>query len=202
MAAIDTLRLNLRRVDNLIRLYTVNRTAGAGRKDTKTTDLLRAAVVVLHASMEDYLRSLRIAHFDAMTAEQVACIPLVSPDGNPDKGVKKFTFKELYRHKERTVGDLMRESLEENLEAFSSYSDVGQVITTLQTLGINDEALSQEDRSILQEMIKRRHNIVHKADRNQQRGQGNYRTKSIGPKTVESYVGAVKALVRSFGEEV
>jgi hypothetical protein len=60
---------NLKRVDNLISLYGP---AVVGRRKVHDTDVLRAALVLLHAGMEDYLRSLlawKIDTFDTDTTQ-------------------------------------------------------------------------------------------------------------------------------------
>ena len=49
----DRLTINLRRVRNLIARYPAT---GSGRRSVEDSDLLRAAVVLLHATLEDVVR--------------------------------------------------------------------------------------------------------------------------------------------------
>jgi hypothetical protein len=48
---------NLERVDHLVALYDTA-TTGPGRRPVDKSDILRSAVVFLHATLEDFLRSL------------------------------------------------------------------------------------------------------------------------------------------------
>ena len=56
---------NLGRVENLVSLYGP---ATPGRRKVKDSDLLRGAVVLLHAGLEDYLRSLMVWKIDSYDA--------------------------------------------------------------------------------------------------------------------------------------
>ena len=49
---------NLDRVRNLVSLYSSSVGVGQGRRTVQDADILRAAVVLLHATLEDLLRSL------------------------------------------------------------------------------------------------------------------------------------------------
>ena len=50
----------------------------------------------------------------------------------------------------------------------------------------------------LESMMKRRHWIVHRADRNQAQGQGQFAAQSLHPNTVKAWTTAVE----SFGQAV
>ena len=67
---------NLDRVRNLVNLYSASFGKGQGRRPGPDADILRAAVVLLHATLEDLLRSL---------AEWK--IPTASRSGNPCEGL-------------------------------------------------------------------------------------------------------------------
>jgi hypothetical protein len=47
----------------------------------------------------------------------------------------------------------------------------------------------------LAEMMKRRHQIVHQADRNEKTGRGQYQAQSLSTTSVKNWVDAVEAFV-------
>ena len=52
--------LNLQRVRKLVQVYRDLAGPGSGRRPVETVDLLRSAVVFLHAALEDVLRTLLV----------------------------------------------------------------------------------------------------------------------------------------------
>ena len=186
---------NIERVENLVSLYGKK---GPGRKNAKDTDILRAAVVLLHASMEDFLRSLlisRIDHFDNKTLNK---FPL---SGQSGKAPQKFLLGNLADHRGKTVDELIVDAVTVYLEKFSSFNNLGDIKNALNQCGIEKRIVEGHDFGVLPDMISRRHNIVHKADRNENiGGQGNHRVNSVGVHTLNNYVAAVKAL-KGFIEE-
>lgn len=191
---IELLNANLARVENLISRYGPPR---RGRKTVNETDILRAALVLLHASMEDFLRSLLIWRAPDSNREVIDTYPLA---GTGKKHPERFYLGSLVAHREKTVADLIRLSVTEYLEAFSSFNDIGDVKRALRTCGVDHQAVEDNDFSNLPAMIARRHIIVHKADRNNvQQGQGNHRTKSIDIGHLNNYIAAVK-LLRDFAD--
>lgn len=188
---------NLDRVENLVSLYGP---VTPGRRKVQDTDILRAALVLLHASMEDYLRSLlawKIETFDQETLNNYGF-----PNGNK-RPPTKITLGELAAHRGKSVNDLITEAIEAHLEEFQSFNDLGEVKKALKQCGIGNGTVDARDFSDLPDMIARRHNIVHKADRNDVvGGQGNHRTKSLGRPAVERYVQSVKSLRDFVTEEL
>jgi hypothetical protein len=185
----DLLDENLGRVDNLVSLYGE---PTPGRRKVHDTDLLRAALVLLHASMEDYLRSLllwKIGEFDEEALNKYGF-----PNGTK-RPPTKITLGELSAHRGKTVDDLIEDAVKSHLEEFQSFNDLGEVKRALKQCGIGHEEVEDFNFGELPAMISRRHNIVHKADRNDAAGgQGNHKTKSISKPTVVNYVQAVKEL--------
>ena len=180
---------NLKRVENLVSIYGP---ATPGRRKVHDTDLLRAALVLLHASLEDYLRSLlewKIETFDKDTLNQYGF-----PTGKK-RPPSKVTLGELSEYKGKSVDELISEAVQFHLENFQSFNDLGEVKQALKQCGIDHATVDARNYGDLPEMISRRHNIVHKADRNEVvGGQGNHRTKSIGSATVRNYLQSVKGL--------
>ena len=86
------LTYNLKRVENLVSIYENHPDAqGQGRKPAELLDILRAGVVLLHASLEDVLR--KIAYWKLPSANPTVLdnIPLVGLGPIP----KKFLLGEL-----------------------------------------------------------------------------------------------------------
>ena len=94
-----------------------------------------------------------------------------------------------------TVGDLIQQSVAEELMEYASFNDVGQVKQALKSSGCQAAIIEALDHGALATMIARRHNIVHRADRNENDGgQGNHKYKSIEVSQIERYLTAVKAI--------
>jgi len=73
-------RANLARVDDLIDLYETIALVVPGKKLTKASDILRAAVVLLHATLKDLLRSLAGWKLPASPAASLRQVPLAGTD--------------------------------------------------------------------------------------------------------------------------
>ena len=57
--AYETYQINIKRAKNFINLYNIaTENQGRGRNNTQTTDILRAGVVFLHSTLEEYLRTI------------------------------------------------------------------------------------------------------------------------------------------------
>ena len=192
---LDRIDSNLSRVSNLVELY---KPSGQGRQPTQKTDILRAALVLLHASLEDFLRSLMVSkasQFDKVTLDK---FPLL---GSRNRNAQKFTLGELLAHREKSVEKLLTASVEDNLQKYGSYNDLGEVKDVLIKCGASPANVNDFDFGELPQMFARRHRIVHHADRNETLGgQGNHTIATIRPSTLERYIGSVRSL-RDFAAE-
>jgi hypothetical protein len=101
---------NLDRVKHLVDVYQAA-ASGPGRRNVGTTDVLRAAVVFLHATLEDLLRSLLEWKLPGAAAEHLRDIPLEGKEART-----KFTLDELAAHRGKTVDDLIARSVYASLE--------------------------------------------------------------------------------------
>ena len=180
---------NLDRVANLISLYGP---PVQGRRKVADTDLLRAAIVLLHAGLEEYLRSLLILGIDSYSPEILNRYSF--PNGNR-RGEAKISLGQLASYRGKKVGAVIRDVVKEHLEQFQTFNDIGDVKTALRQLGIPRGIVEAHDFSSLPEMIVRRHQIVHRADRNDvQGGQGNHKVAPIGLPKVQSYVASFSSM--------
>jgi HEPN superfamily RiboL-PSP-like protein len=156
IAAESTVALEpyLRRcVENLYRVGLLVGTA----VEPAAGDILRSAVVFLHASMEDCLRSVVAAYLPLAGEETLNRVPLVGTSRRPEK----FLLGALLRHRDLIVADIISRSVAEysrNL-TFNSTSEIVAHLDSLGFIVVPRDLLPKLD-----SMISRRHRIVHRAD--------------------------------------
>jgi hypothetical protein len=167
------------------------------------SDMLRAAVVLSHAALEDLVRSLievRLPHGDAALLQM---IPMIDAEEKPKPA---FDLRDLAGHRGHTVSEVIRQSVVAYLSRVT-YNNVGQVAQALDQIGLPRTLLPAHG-SNLAAMMNRRHHIVHRADRNDgEAGSDIYRI--IETSTAETWVRTVEnfgsSLLRPFfpglGEE-
>jgi hypothetical protein len=182
---------NLDRVKRMLRTYESSVGKGKGRRSVAQTDILRAAVVLLHASLEDLLRSLCEWKMPGANPEAFAEVPLVGT-----RGKTRFGLQELALFRGQTVDAIITESIVEFLEK-SSFNHPGDVKSALEKIGV-DPTIVTEPASDLAAMMSRRHWIAHRADRNTQRGSGHQAVISLSSTMVSRWV----TTVETFGREL
>jgi hypothetical protein len=175
---------NLERVRHLVDVYQ-GAAAGPGRRPVETTDVLRAAVVFLHATLEDLLRSLLEWKLPLAAAAHLKDVPLAGK-----KPRSTFTLDDLAPFRGTSVDDLIARSVLENLER-SNFNDPGEVEGVLERIGL-PKVLLDPYRDKLGPMMKRRHWIVHRADRNTATGRGHHAAHALQQETVEVWSEALK----------
>ena len=177
---------NLGRVNNLARIYASKLTPVAqGRKPLGSTDILRAAVVFLHATVEEFLRGLLEWRLPEQSEAVLNLVPLV---GSGSERAEKFLLGRLAAHRDKTVEALIRESVSGSLMR-SNFNSVAEVVSTLASVGL-DKTPCEPFFAELTALMERRHQIVHRADRNPQHGQGHHQVSSIGRHHVQEWAGA------------
>jgi hypothetical protein len=122
-------------------------------------DVCRSSVVFLHAALEDYLRSVGNHRLPFASKEVINEIPLVSLEGvHPNK----FLLGELLPYRNIVVGEVVAESVKKHLlrRSFTSYDEVRSFIAKIQL----DSAPFEQYRDAIDQMMKRRHKIVHESD--------------------------------------
>ncbi len=152
-------------------------------------EILRISVVFIHASLEDFLREFVRIRFKENPLKIIDEVPLVgfSPISRP----LKFSLKNLIKHKRKTVEGLINESIDEYLDRIS-FNSTTDIANALKKSGIDISKLRKYF-SQLNEMIERRHRIVHRADRIGI--PGNTELCSINSTSVEDWVKAVCAFI-------
>jgi hypothetical protein len=143
-------------------------------------DILRAVVVLTHAYVEDLLRTVASVFLPAASEGALDVVPL---SGLGDRGrAEKFALGKLASHRGKTVDDLIQESVSEYLDRVS-FNNVTEMISFIKGLGFRLPTKKEEWQSdfgvewpeivtdkrgtlaVLDEMIRRRHHIVHQADK-------------------------------------
>ena len=122
-------------------------------------EILRAAVVLIHAQLEDFLRTIA---GNLLPQASEACLDEV-PLLGLGKEKKKFYLGKLAEHRGKSVDDLLRESVVEHLKR-TTYSSTEEIGNLLKDLGF-DPSQHNKNFPMIQRMIERRHQIAHRADR-------------------------------------
>lgn len=184
----ENLDENLARVERLLQTYEEHPEAqGAGRKSAELLDILRAAVVLLHASLEDVLRSTARWKLPSAPAATLNEIPLSGHGPNP----KKFYLGDLAAFRGKTVDAVFDESVAAHLEQ-SNYNSTAEISALLSGIGI-DVTRVNAPFTTLQSLMERRHQIVHRADRKPAvMGRGDHRVRGINRGTVRQWINAVR----------
>lgn len=185
-------RDNLGRVNTLIQSATVRR----GRPSPSDADRLRAAVVFLHATLEDLLRSNLEERWHLAPADKLS--ELRFPRPGSDKPKDKLSVAELAEHRGRTVSEVIQEAAAEHLKT-RTFNHPGDIQTALDQAGYdNGQSLLNPYRANLAAMMSRRHHIVHRADRNEVSGRGQHNERPISRQTLTVWYTAVA----DFGKEL
>jgi hypothetical protein len=138
--------------------------------------------------MEDVLRSLAYWKLPAAAPEVLAEIPL--------KGgtAIKFTLGTLSAFRGKSVEDVIKESTDSSLER-SNYNNGTEVVSLLQSIGVETTSLAGH-MAELENTMKRRHKIVHRADENENPGRGRFRVETISPSTLDAWVSNTEAFIQ------
>ena len=153
-------------------------------------DVLRSAVVLMHAALEDVLRTMARGTL-LLASPEVLEKTKISLKGL-GRG-EKFSLWQLAEYRGKTVDDLIHDSVEADLRQ-TSYNSTGDIAKLLGLLGI-DPAPYELYFSTLEAMIQRRHQIVHWADRPQSSQQGVPPIAPIDPVQVHDWVRAANAFL-------
>jgi RiboL-PSP-HEPN len=154
---VERLHENMARVLGLVQFYSSLR--GSLYDDPKTVDdILRAAVVFAHATLEDFLRTLAGNLLPYAGENVLAAIPLKGLGSRAEK----FSLGRLSQFRSQTVQQVIEASISAHLER-SNYNDVDEITRLLNDLGLEGTS-AKEYYSSLAELMTRRHQIVHRAD--------------------------------------
>ena len=188
---VERFEYNQARVHELVNLYYLLSRGRKGRKSVHQTEILRAAVVLLHASLEDFLRSIARICLPIGGKKAIDAIPLAGSKRRSER----FSLGELLSHRGKTVDEVVEESVAKHLER-SNYNNTSEVASLLVNLGI-DIAKVNARFPDLGKMMERRHQIVHRADCTEEAGKGKHRTHSLRAALVEKWITATTDFMSS-----
>jgi hypothetical protein len=184
---------NLARVKNLADIYENKLveiqpagSSGQGRRPVNSTDILRASVVFLHATLEEFIRGILEWRLPEQGENVLNTVPLVGTETRADR----FPLGKLVAHRNKTVDEVIRESVKASLNR-SNYNSTTEIVSALDSVGIS-KAAYEPFLSSLSDMVTRRHQIVHRADRNPNHGQGHHEASSIGLHHIEEWIETVQ----------
>lgn len=198
----ERLATNVGRVQSLVKTYTSLIKPGQGRSSVEQADVLRAAVILLHAALEEVMRSTEELHLPNAKKEAFKLLKFMPSGGDGNDAAEKFSLVDLAGYRNQTVNDIFDQAIAFHLDR-SNYNNIADLIKPLARLNLQHEFLSDDKdldakllRSSLEAMMKRRHWIAHRADRNPKSGTGHHAAQSISPKTVNSWIAAVEKFAK------
>jgi hypothetical protein len=183
--------LNMERVENLVEIF-----ERLEENNAKSRDVLRAAVMLLHASLEDVLRQLLLYRLPKSNSVEMLRMFFTDQHGKVEK-MEIGGLARLHKVKvEHEIWSRMTKKLSN-----SNYGDKSDVIAALKILGF-DESDLQPRVEPLGDLMNRRHLIVHRSDREEavlDNGDGQKRThgkpRRIDTETVKGWLKSVRKLV-------
>jgi hypothetical protein len=193
-------RENLERVRSLIVLYDRVTGSASGRPSVQGSELLRIAVVFLHAALEDLLRGVAEWRLPAASTEVLSQIPFVGGDGRRTT----LTLGDLAAHRDRPVGYVISKSVIAYLDR-SSYNNPQDIARLLGQIGLPQKAIERLMKAHavkLRAIMSRRHKIAHRLDRNDATGRGHHAAYSIGKIIVEKWLRDVRQFGADLSAEV
>ena len=150
---------NISRTFKLIHYATLSNFSNASPEEIKTfiEDILRSCVVLAHSSLETALRDIFARRLKAKAETEAPKVPLIGL-----QRIERFNWENLYRHRHKTVKQIIDESIEEYI-ARLSFNSTTDMANYLRELGVDLKYVTPLFAD-LDAMIQRRHQIVHEAD--------------------------------------
>lgn len=175
---------NIKRVRGLVTAF------GADKDENR--DILRAAVVLLHATLEDALRGMLLWKLPDAPAEVLKGVVFNGLFPGTTDRLEKISFAQLLQHRTKSVEDVCRAALKAHLnhESFNDRQDVARALLRL-GIPVKDygKLLDQIEPAIL-----RRHQIVHQCDRAP--AEEDYgKRQPIASEEVEGWIGVISQFI-------
>ena len=188
---------NLKRVDSLLALHEIlsDKMADdvAKDKEARSADILRAAVVLIHGSEEDYVRGALSEWL--IKKSDPSCIADVPLAGECKKRASKFSLRSLLPFADMEVDELIQKSIEEYF-SLTSFNDYSEIVSQLGKIKIDLSTFKRQDQ--IEKLILRRHKIVHEVDIDPNSGHAN----SINAVTVRSWKEAVATMLEIVDKQI
>lgn len=150
---------NMGRVVQLLTLHKTLKSNPEFSSNSATEDILRLSVVFIHATLEEFLRQLAIVLLPKAGEKALNNIPLVTTTGRAEK----FMLGSLTKLKGKTIDEVIAQSVESYYER-SNFNNTTEISALLKELGIDISKVKRHF-SELNDLMRRRHLIVHRADK-------------------------------------
>lgn len=151
---------NIARVENLV--VASRRLAQQNIGDVQlANDVLRAAVVFLHSTLEEVIRNLYLHKLPDVAPESLNKVPFVGQESSHrPRGIQ---LGELLPFRGRFVENVIRESINEYVNTIN-INNSNQLVECLKLADVSHEPL-RHFYEPLDSLMKRRHQVVHQMDR-------------------------------------
>jgi hypothetical protein len=140
-----------------------------------SSEILRAVVVLNHAYLEDFMRTLALSFLPTANESALDRVPFAG-HGQTDRA-EKFFLGKLAQHRGKTVDGVIRESVSRYMDRFT-FNSVTEIISFLESIGLKlpdgkdknpksipELPVTDEILRMLDAMMQRRHQIAHRADK-------------------------------------
>jgi len=135
-----------------------------------SAEVLRAALVYAHASLEEAIRDVAKRRIDLWSPELLDSVPLVVRN----RRKTKFKVSDLLPFADKTVRETIETAVSEWLNA-RSFTSLGKIMSFLKKIGIDVKRVLTANREVFgsnpinhlrsaSQLIERRHKIVHSQD--------------------------------------
>lgn len=180
---------NLERVKSLHSLYIKLKQENL-RDSTnyKLTDILRAEIVLLHSSFEEYFRNILIDWLPIKASDETLKeFPISLKAG---KKAEKLFLNDLAHYRGKTIDEIIQKSVLESMQ-LKSFNNEREIRSWCSKIGISLENFNGMHE--IDAALNRRHKIVHEADTN--RSDNGQKLQPINPGNVIPWIKAYEDLV-------
>ena len=195
---------NLERVDSLCNIYTKMRNDGfSDGKDYKLTDMLRAAIVMLHSAFEEYYRNV-IKQWLPTKGDKKTLETIALPVDAGKQGGTKYALYSLMDYKDKTINDLFVAAVNEHMsrQSFNSFEEICKWSCKISLDLSNFTSLPEKYYEDIDKAVHRRHKIVHEADTKHSGEKQTGRLNPIMPGTVLQWKEAYQKLVQVIDAQI
>ncbi len=181
---------NMVRVENLLQ-SSIELKRLTPNNPSLSSDALRAAVVFLHSSLEEVVRHLFLEKLPNASKESLDKIPF--PSQETTHRPKPIQLGDLIPYRGQFVENIIAESVENYVNNLN-INNSSQLVECLKVVNI-DPAPFREYLTRLDELMRRRHQIVHQMDRASKLDPLSEPINKISYRTVEVWLLTVKQFV-------
>jgi hypothetical protein len=194
---LDDVMDNMVRVTQLLSLYGSLKENEKFSSLSATEDILRLSVVFIHSTLEEFLRRLAIDLLPNASEKALNNIPLATEAGGR---VEKFSLGNLAKFKEKTVDEVIKQSVESYYER-SNFNNTQDISVLFSDIGIDIKKFNGCF-SELNKLMNRRHFIVHRGDKTRKPNESLAPISPINSEEVTNWLNVVTEFCGDVFEEV